>query len=213
MLAKTQWDRYAVGAAALVGLGLALSLALDDEGEFLATGLALGVLGVMLALGAALMYPQVYKYAVPLTAVAGLCVATYMAHIETTDNSAVCGIVGDCNMVQQSEYAEFLGLPVGVLGMFGYAALTIVWFIAEVTDEPRHKRLAQVALLAMALGGAAFSIYLTFLEPFVIGATCAWCLLSALTMLLILWLAAPEGFAALDDWRRPKRRSRRRQTI
>ncbi|WP_287908301.1 vitamin K epoxide reductase family protein [Chloroflexus sp.] len=30
--------------------------------------------------------------------------------------------------------------------------------------------------------GTLFSLYLTFLEPFVIGATCIWCLLSAITM-------------------------------
>ena len=38
--------------------------------------------------------------------------------------------------------------------------------------------------------GTLFSIYLTFLEPFVIGATCAWCITSALVMTLIFWAAA-----------------------
>jgi uncharacterized membrane protein len=45
----------------------------------------------------------------------------------------------------------------------------------------------------MALVGTLFSIYLTFLEPFVIGATCAWCLASSIIMAAILWLAAPQG--------------------
>ena len=38
--------------------------------------------------------------------------------------------------------------------------------------------------------GLAFSIYLTFLEPFVIGASCAWCLTSAVIMTVLLWLTA-----------------------
>jgi uncharacterized membrane protein len=38
----------------------------------------------------------------------------------------------------------------------------------------------------MVAGGVLFSIYLTFLEPFVIGATCAWCLSSAVIMTLLL---------------------------
>ena len=38
----------------------------------------------------------------------------------------------------------------------------------------------------MILFGMSFSIYLTFLEPFVIGATCMWCLSSAVIMLLLL---------------------------
>ena len=38
--------------------------------------------------------------------------------------------------------------------------------------------------------GTLFSIYLTFLEPFVIGASCAWCLASAVLMTAILVMSA-----------------------
>jgi uncharacterized membrane protein len=41
----------------------------------------------------------------------------------------------------------------------------------------------------MTAFGLAFSIYLTFLEPFVIGATCAWCLTSAIVMTALFWLS------------------------
>ena len=47
----------------------------------------------------------------------------------------------------------------------------------------------------------AFSAYLTFLEPFVIGATCMWCIGSALAMLGLLWLTAEPGWAAIDRLR------------
>ena len=69
------------------------------------------------------------------------------------------------------------------------------------TYAPGDSRLADYAragLLGMTLLGVGFSVYLTFLEPFVIGATCAWCVTSALTMLLLLWLTAPEGWRALQ---------------
>ena len=42
------------------------------------------------------------------------------------------------------------------------------------------------ALWVMALAGTAFSAYLTFLEPFVIGATCVWCITSAVVVGLLL---------------------------
>ncbi len=57
-------------------------------------------------------------------------------------------------------------------------------------------RLADVILAGMFAGtllGVGFSAYLTFLEPFVIGATCMWCIASALTMLALLWLVAGPG--------------------
>jgi uncharacterized membrane protein len=58
--------------------------------------------------------------------------------------------------------------------------------------------LAWPALLAMTLFGTLFSVYLTFLEPFVIGATCAWCLTSAVLMAALLALAAAPGKRAIS---------------
>jgi uncharacterized membrane protein len=54
---------------------------------------------------------------------------------------------------------------------------------------------ALVVLWAATLLGTLFSVFLTFLEPFVIGATCAWCVTSALVMTLLLLLATPAALA------------------
>lgn len=128
--------------------------------------------------------------------VIGLGVSVYLAYVETTHTPAVCGPVGDCNTVQQSDYAVLLGLvPVGVLGVVGYAVLLSV-LMGGVWASAHFRRLALVALFGLALFGTLFSAYLTFLEPFVIGATCIWCLTSALSMTLILALvtgAVAEG--------------------
>jgi len=120
--------------------------------------------------------------------VLGLAIAGYLSFVETSGTEAVCGPVGDCNTVQQSPYARFLGIPVGVLGMAGYAALIAAWAISRAAAEP-WAPLASIAFLAMAFAGTAFSTYLTFLEPFVIGATCAWCLSSSVIMTALMLLA------------------------
>jgi uncharacterized membrane protein len=57
----------------------------------------------------------------------------------------------------------------------------------------------------MTLVATGFSIYLTFLEPFVIGASCAWCLTSALIATLLLLAATPERRAGREV---PPRRER-----
>ena len=120
----------------------------------------------------------------------GLGVSIYMAFVETTRYAAICGPVGDCNTVQQSEYAMLFGwLPIGLIGIFGYAAILIAW-AAMRWGNVQLRQTAGIALVIMALFGAMFSIYLTFLEPFVIGATCIWCLTSALCMTLILAVLA-----------------------
>ncbi|RPH60653.1 MAG: hypothetical protein EHM81_05800, partial [Chloroflexi bacterium] len=49
------------------------------------------------------------------------------------------------------------------------------------------------SLLVMTSFGLTFSVYLTFLEPFVIGATCAWCLTSAIVITALFWLSLMPG--------------------
>lgn len=144
--------------------------------------------------------PPQWNWTIPILCLLGFGVAGYLAYVETAHVSAVCGPVGDCNTVQQSDYARLFGiLPIGVLGLMGYVALVIAWLVARYSkDDVSHWAL--VALLVFSFGGTLFSIYLTFLEPFVIGATCAWCLTSAVLITLIMLLSiryAKFGFEKL----------------
>ncbi len=136
-------------------------------------------------------------WAVPLLALVGIVVAGYLAFIESTGAEAVCGPVGDCNTVQQSEYAFLFGVvSVGLLGMLSYIAILSAWLIDRWGSE-QLADLAQISIFLMALIGTFFSIYLTFLEPFVIGATCAWCLTSAVVITALMLLSANPAKAAL----------------
>jgi uncharacterized membrane protein len=54
-------------------------------------------------------------------------------------------------------------------------------------------------MLVMTSAGILFSIYLTFLEPFVIGATCAWCITSAVIMTLLFLLSLDPGRQAVSS--------------
>ncbi|MES0340216.1 MAG: vitamin K epoxide reductase family protein, partial [Anaerolineales bacterium] len=135
-------------------------------------------------------------WVVPLLALVGLGVAGYLAFVESTGAEAVCGPVGDCNTVQQSEYAFLFGVvSVGLLGMLSYIAILSAWLIDRWGSE-QLADLAQISIFLMAFVGTLFSIYLTFLEPFVIGATCMWCITSALVMMALLWVATGPGWAA-----------------
>jgi uncharacterized membrane protein len=133
---------------------------------------------------------------VPLLAAVGLLVAVYLTLIELSGAPAFCGPVGDCNAVQQSTYAFLFGVPVGMLGVVGYAAFILLWAGARLLSG-RALDLSRVALFGIAVTGTLVSIYLTFLEPFVIGATCAWCLTSAIVQTALLWLTADPARAAV----------------
>ena len=122
---------------------------------------------------------------IPLLAVLGLGVAGYMAYIEITHVAAVCGPVGECNVVQTSQYAAIAGIPVAVLGLIFYLATLVLWAVQR-SATGKWTRPAALTLLGLAVFGVLFSIYLTLLELFVIHAVCMWCLSSALITTLIM---------------------------
>lgn len=137
-----------------------------------------------------------WRWLIPLLCLVGMGVAGYLSYVETVQVEAVCGPVGDCNTVQQSAYARLFGiLPIGILGIIGYVLIMLAWVGARF-GQGKLAACAHLALLGLTAFGVLFSIYLTFLEPFVIGATCAWCLTSAIIMTALLWLSLAPARAA-----------------
>lgn len=127
-------------------------------------------------------------------ALAGIAVAGYLTWVHYADLEAVCvGGGGGCERVQSSDYAELAGVPVALLGLVGYVA------IAAALVAPGEAARMGAALLALA--GAGFSLYLTWLELFEIEAICQWCVASAVLMcglavVTVLRLRGPDARGA-----------------
>jgi uncharacterized membrane protein len=139
------------------------------------------------------------SWIIPVLAIIGLGVAIYLTYVESAKVEAVCGPVGDCNSVQQSPYATLFGfLPVGLLGALGYLAILVLWLVQHFGGQPSSKMIS-LAIWGLAAFGVLFSIYLTFLEPFVIGATCIWCITSAIVITLLFWATAGPALASLQS--------------
>jgi uncharacterized membrane protein len=137
--------------------------------------------------------------AIPVLAILGLGVAGYLAYVETQAVPAVCGPLGDCNAVQTSPYARLFGvLPVGVLGVIGYLAILGAWIIRRFGNG-QVAGYASLILFSVALFGTLFSIYLTYLEPYVIEAVCVWCLTSAVVITLLTLLSVKTAREALVE--------------
>lgn len=139
------------------------------------------------------------KWVLPVLCIAGMGVALYLSYIEFSRTEAICGPVGDCNRVQESVYAYLFGvIPIGAMGVAGYIAILAAWLVQEYGPTSWNKYAAQ-SIWGMAWFGVLFSIYLTFLEPFVIGATCAWCITSAIVMTLILLASTEPALQTLSS--------------
>jgi len=88
----------------------------------------------------------------------------------------------DCGIVNRSPYAVIEGIPVAAIGIAGYLAIgTLALF--------RRRGL----VLAAALVGMAFALYLTHIEAKVLGVWCLYCVISqgiiaVITLLSIGWV-------------------------
>ena len=97
----------------------------------------------------------------------GIAISYYLFHIKITGGEFTCTL-SSCGIVNNSQYGTILGVPVAFLGIIFYISmLTLLWLKSN------------KALLLLATGGLFFSVYLTYIEAFVIHAWCQWCLVSA----------------------------------
>lgn len=126
-----------------------------------------------------------------LLGVAGAAIGSYLTLAHWGDQPIACGGVGDCGYVNSSEYASVGGVPVSGLGALLYAAMTltaIAWARhAEVDWLP-------IAYWGLALAGAGYAAYLTYVELWVLHAICVWCVTSAVLLGLSLLIASVAVF-------------------
>lgn len=128
--------------------------------------------------------PWIYAGLVILSSL-GLMLSAIIHHKKQRRNEPlVCPLQFKCNAVVHSPYAQFLGVSNEKLGMvfYGFVALSYLAFLAM-------PALASGALdgwlLALTLGAFLFSLYLTFLQIFVLRELCSYCLGSALLTAVI----------------------------
>lgn len=129
-----------------------------------------------------------HRQAIALLALIGFFIALYLSlHRVGVIGALQCGS-GACETVQTSSYAVFLGVPVAFYGVAGYLALLVVSLVGL---QPRFAERRGVSLLLAAMAGLGFvfTIYLTYVELFVIHAICRWCVASAVVIALITGVA------------------------
>lgn len=104
----------------------------------------------------------------------GLADAIYLTVEHVTGQSVRCTIVAGCSEVLSSSYAVVAGVP---LAMIGAAAYFSVFSLA--TLAAFGYRIAATMLTPLVLLMFLVSLWLIYLQAFVIHAFCQFCLLSA----------------------------------
>jgi uncharacterized membrane protein len=128
--------------------------------------------------------------AVAVLGLAGLFLALYLLLYHLGYYGAlVCGEGGSCEYVQASRFARFLGQPVAGWGVAWYA-LVLTTALLGIQPALAERRWLGTILSLLAVGGFAFTLYLTSTELFILHAICRWCVGSAIIATLIFVLVA-----------------------
>jgi len=112
-------------------------------------------------------------------ALVGAFVATYLTLYKVGALGELSCTIGSCTTVQSSKWATFLGLPVAAWGVGFYLSVFAVTIVG-LQDRFADSKPIALFLVAASGVGTAFSLWLTYLEAFVIRAWCQWCVVSAL---------------------------------
>ena len=132
-------------------------------------------------------------WAIAVLAVIGLGVAGYLTYEKLSGGELIClGGGQECEIVQNSPYSQIGPIPVAVLGLMGYLVFLVVTALQLRTSSLERRRTLAELNFGLALGAFLYSLYLTYLELFVIYAICTWCVISAILVTLILIVATWE---------------------
>jgi vitamin-K-epoxide reductase (warfarin-sensitive) len=123
------------------------------------------------------------RYLLAILAIAGIVVSVMALRVHYSTETAPCSIneKWDCGIVNHSPYAEIHGLPVATIGIAGYLLIGILAMLRR-----------RGWMLAAALIGMVFALYLTNIEARVLGVWCLYCVISqgiiaVVTLLSIGW--------------------------
>jgi uncharacterized membrane protein len=128
------------------------------------------------------------RIAVAAVALFGLAVAGYLSLEELRDQLPACPAGGGgCATVALSDYSDLAGIPVPYIGLGGYL---VILGSPLLRGDP-----GRLGGAFLALVGFGFSLYLTYLELFVIDAICQYCVASAVTMAVLVGLTGTRLLA------------------
>jgi len=118
--------------------------------------------------------------------IAGILITAYLIYVNNFSDSILsCGSIGDCNKVQNSSYGFLLGIPVTFFGFFFFVFFALLYSHYFIKSKFISSQLVERVGLSFSLSGFMFSVYLTYIELFVIKEVCIWCISLAMLVTIL----------------------------
>lgn len=116
-------------------------------------------------------------------------VSGYLSYLKIANAQAVCLSTGkfDCGTVLSSAYSEINGIPIAWLGLG--TNLVIVTLLLLQNRVGFLREFGTMIIFGVILFAFIYSVYLVYLQAFVILAYCPWCLSheALITILFLMW--------------------------
>lgn len=111
-----------------------------------------------------------------LISVVGFADATYLTAKHYLDDPVTCSIFKGCETVTGSKYSTLFSIPIALFGVFYYLVISIslILYMEGVNG------MLKFLVFATTMGFAA-TLYLVYLQAFVLNAFCLFCIISALS--------------------------------
>lgn len=126
----------------------------------------------------------------------GIAASSYLTYSHFAGEATVCAGIGSCEFVQTSEYSDIAGVPVALMGLLYFVAMSAL-AVARLLRLSWAVEWGTPVAFSLALGGTAFVAYLTGIELFVLDAICPWCVsvavMTAVSLGLTIWARFAES--------------------
>ncbi|MBI2063111.1 MAG: vitamin K epoxide reductase family protein [Candidatus Yanofskybacteria bacterium] len=115
----------------------------------------------------------------------GFLDAAYLTIQHYNNGILPCYVFTGCDKVISSSYAVIAGVPISLLGAIYYLVILV---IAILYLDTRNKKVLRI-LVHLPIAGFLATLWLLFLQLFIIKAICFYCVISAITSTLLFVLA------------------------
>ncbi|MBS3138171.1 vitamin K epoxide reductase family protein [Candidatus Woesearchaeota archaeon] len=125
---------------------------------------------------------MISQKSIPLLSIIGILISVYLTYLHYVPeklDASFCNISNylSCSTVNQSSYALLFGIPVALIGIFGFI---LILYLSKSKSQYTN-----VALFYSSALGLLFMLYLLIAELFVIKALCILCTVVLLVILAI----------------------------
>jgi len=136
------------------------------------------------------------KWSIISFSFAGFWLSCYLLWARLTNHQVFCGNSISCDLVLKSAYSAIAGVPVTFLGLLAYLILLIITLLRGHVVK-YHDANIRLATYGISLTGFLYSGYLTYIQIFVLGAMCVWCLISMVLITIIFIMTIHDITEAL----------------